>query len=198
MSLDGRDTRPPRPPRPRRYSADPSARRSSTLADLVLPFLLLSGLYYSILTLDTNCTLCSSQPNERAHDFPNILHYPNDSSSSTLRFYNDSIRLLTNASTSHVSLSSLENSSCIRPIDVCPLHRYPNLGSLRPHHTARHRHNDAEASRTQSCSNVTRIQDLLSRCKKWFHRATGVFHVATVTIRAWRLSVERSASRCPA
>ena len=125
MSIDGRDTRPPRPPRPRRYFADTSARRFLTLANLVLPLLLLSGLYYAIPTLDTDRTLRSPRPHERAHDFPNVLHYPNDSSSSTLRFYNDSIRLLTNASTSHVSLSSaLENSSCIRPIDVCPLHRY--------------------------------------------------------------------------
>ena len=109
MSIDGRDTRPPRPPRPRRYFADTSARRFLTLANLVLPLLLLSGLYYAILTLDTDRTLRSPRPNERAHDVPNVLHYPNDSSSSTLRPYNDSIRLLTNASTSHVSLSSLKN-----------------------------------------------------------------------------------------
>ena len=95
VSIDGRDTRPPRPPRPRRYFADTSARRFLTLANLVLPLLLLSGLYYAIPTLDTDRTLRSPRPQERAHNFPNVLHYPNDSSSTTLRSYNDSIRLFT-------------------------------------------------------------------------------------------------------
>ena len=78
-------------------------RRPLTLANLVLPLLLLSGLYYAILALDTDRTLRSPRPHERAHDFPNVLHYPNDSSSSTPRSYNDPIRLSTNDSTSHVT-----------------------------------------------------------------------------------------------
>ena len=95
MFVDGRDTRPPRPPRPRRYSADPSDRRSLTLANYALPLLLLFGLYHAITTLDTDSILCSPRTNERAHNFPNVLHCPNDSSSTTLRSYNDSIRLFT-------------------------------------------------------------------------------------------------------